>query len=55
MPLAVVILAAGQGTRMNSNRQKILHDVGGKPMVAHVYEAAVAVADLPAHTSHRPR
>ena len=38
--LAVVILAAGKGTRMNSKRQKILHDVGGKPMVRHVFEAA---------------
>ncbi len=47
MTLAVVILAAGQGTRMNSKKQKILHDVGGKPMVQHVFEAAAAVADLP--------
>ena len=47
MTLAVVILAAGQGTRMKSKRQKILHDVGGKPMVQHVFEAASAVADLP--------
>ena len=47
MTLAVVILAAGQGTRMQSKKQKILHDVGGKPMVQHVFEAATAVADLP--------
>ncbi len=47
MTLAVVILAAGQGTRMKSKKQKILHDVGGKPMVQHVFEAASAVADLP--------
>ena len=47
MTLAVVILAAGQGTRMKSKKQKILHDVGGKPMVQHVFEAATAVADLP--------
>jgi bifunctional UDP-N-acetylglucosamine pyrophosphorylase/glucosamine-1-phosphate N-acetyltransferase len=47
MSLAVVILAAGQGTRMKSKTQKILHWVGGKPMVQHVYEAAVSVADLP--------
>ena len=44
--LAVVILAAGQGTRMQSKRQKIFHHVGGRPMVAHVFEAAVSVADL---------
>jgi bifunctional UDP-N-acetylglucosamine pyrophosphorylase/glucosamine-1-phosphate N-acetyltransferase len=45
--LAVVILAAGKGTRMNSKTQKILHDVGGRPMVAHVFEATAVVADLP--------
>lgn len=47
MSLAVVILAAGQGTRMKSKKQKILHDVGGKPMVQHAFDAASAVADLP--------
>ncbi len=45
--LAVVILAAGKGTRMNSKTQKILHDVGGQPMVAHIFESATVVADLP--------
>jgi bifunctional UDP-N-acetylglucosamine pyrophosphorylase/glucosamine-1-phosphate N-acetyltransferase len=45
--LAVVILAAGQGTRMMSKRQKILHEVGGRPMVTHVFEAAESVANLP--------
>ena len=45
--LAVVILAAGQGTRMLSRRQKILHDVGGRPMVCHTFDAAAQVADLP--------
>lgn len=47
MTLAVVILAAGQGTRMKSKKQKILHEVGGKPMVQHAFDAATAVADLP--------
>ncbi len=45
--LAVVLLAAGQGTRMNSRKQKILHEVGGRPMVLHAFLAAAAVADLP--------
>jgi len=45
--LAVVILAAGQGTRMHSKKQKILHDVGGRPMVAHIFEAADQVATVP--------
>lgn len=45
--LAIVILAAGHGTRMNSKKQKILHEVGGQPMVVHVFEEAESVADLP--------
>lgn len=45
--LAVVILAAGKGTRMNSKRQKLLHDVGGKPMIQHVFDTAVAVSQYP--------
>jgi bifunctional UDP-N-acetylglucosamine pyrophosphorylase / glucosamine-1-phosphate N-acetyltransferase len=45
MSLAVVILAAGQGTRMQSKTQKILHTVGGKPMVQHAFEAAASVSD----------
>jgi bifunctional UDP-N-acetylglucosamine pyrophosphorylase/glucosamine-1-phosphate N-acetyltransferase len=45
--IAVIILAAGKGTRMMSKRQKILHAVGGKPMVQHVYEAARSVATVP--------
>ena len=39
--LAVVILAAGKGTRMESNLPKVLHEVGGKPMVSHVIQRAV--------------
>ena len=35
-----VILAAGDGTRMKSDKSKVLHDVGGLPMVAHVVRAA---------------
>lgn len=46
MTLAAVLLAAGHGTRMQSRKQKVLHDVGGKPMVQHVFEAAASVADL---------
>jgi bifunctional UDP-N-acetylglucosamine pyrophosphorylase / glucosamine-1-phosphate N-acetyltransferase len=43
--LAVVLLAAGQGSRMKSKKQKILHEVGGRPMVAHIFAAAEAVAE----------
>ena len=45
--LAAVILAAGKGTRMNSKTQKILHEVGGKPMVQHVFDAVSPHVDLP--------
>jgi bifunctional UDP-N-acetylglucosamine pyrophosphorylase/glucosamine-1-phosphate N-acetyltransferase len=44
--LAVIILAAGQGTRMKSRIPKILHRVGGLPMVSHVFESARQAADL---------
>lgn len=37
--LSVVILAAGKGTRMKSEKAKVLHEVFGKPMVHHVIEA----------------
>lgn len=46
MTLAVVVLAAGHGVRMNSKTPKVLHAVGGQPMVQHAFAAAAAVADL---------
>ncbi|QIA26169.1 bifunctional UDP-N-acetylglucosamine diphosphorylase/glucosamine-1-phosphate N-acetyltransferase GlmU [Thermaerobacter sp. PB12/4term] len=39
-PLHAVILAAGLGKRMRSNRAKVLHPVAGRPMVEHVVRAA---------------
>ncbi|HEY6970584.1 MAG TPA: bifunctional UDP-N-acetylglucosamine diphosphorylase/glucosamine-1-phosphate N-acetyltransferase GlmU [Candidatus Angelobacter sp.] len=36
---AVVIMAAGKGTRLNSKRAKVLHQIGGKPLLAHVIES----------------
>ena len=44
-----VILAAGKGTRMKSALPKVLHPIGGKPMLGHVLDA---VASLGAQTSH---
>jgi bifunctional UDP-N-acetylglucosamine pyrophosphorylase/glucosamine-1-phosphate N-acetyltransferase len=47
--LAVVIMAAGKGTRLKSRRPKVLHQIGGKPLLAHVIAAAshtVAPADI---------
>ena len=40
MGLTVVILAAGQGTRMKSALPKVLHPLGGLPLVGHVLHAA---------------
>lgn len=40
MPLSVVVLAAGQGKRMRSARPKVLHRLGGRPLLAHVLERA---------------
>lgn len=46
--LAVIVLAAGQGTRMKSSLPKVLHRIGGRPLVGHVLHTA---ADLgPAQT-----
>lgn len=42
-PLAVVVLAAGQGTRMKSSRAKVLHELSGVPMIGHVMATANAL------------
>ncbi len=43
--LAVVIMAAGKGTRLKSRRPKVLHEVGGKPLLSHVIASAGKLAD----------
>ena len=44
MALSVVIMAAGKGTRMRSARPKVLHRLGGKPLLGHVVATAEALA-----------
>jgi bifunctional UDP-N-acetylglucosamine pyrophosphorylase/glucosamine-1-phosphate N-acetyltransferase len=41
--LAVVIMAAGKGTRLKSSRPKVLHEIGGKPLLDYVIAAAAKV------------
>lgn len=41
---AIIILAAGLGTRMKSDMAKVLHKVCGKPMISHVVDMALEVA-----------
>jgi bifunctional UDP-N-acetylglucosamine pyrophosphorylase/glucosamine-1-phosphate N-acetyltransferase len=40
---AIAILAAGKGTRLKSRHPKVLHQIGGKPLLAHVVGAAAQV------------
>lgn len=41
--LSLVILAAGLGSRMNSDRPKVLHPLGGAPLLAHALHAGAAL------------
>ena len=45
--LAIIVLAAGQGTRMRSRQPKVLHMIAGRPMLGHVLVTARALE--PAH------
>src|SRR6478609_3095179 len=47
---AIVIMAAGKGTRLKSRRAKVLHEIGGRPLLAHVIKAAQQV--VPAEHIH---
>src|SRR2546427_13227522 len=43
-PLGAVILAAGLGTRMRSARAKVLHELGGRPLVRYPLDALATLA-----------
>ena len=40
---AIAIMAAGKGTRLKSKRPKVLHEIGGRPLLEHVIRAATKV------------
>ena len=48
MAIALIILAAGQGTRMNSDLPKVLHPIAGAPMLLHAMQSGAALD--PDHT-----
>ena len=43
MPLAIIIMAAGKGTRMKSDLAKVLHEANGKPVIEYVLEKSSAL------------
>lgn len=49
MTLEVIILAAGQGTRMRSELPKVLHPVASKPLLSHVLETARELGPVQLH------
>ncbi len=44
MNTAIILLAAGQGTRMQSDLPKVLHEIGGAPLIAHALRSADTLA-----------
>src|SRR6476660_764118 len=43
---AIVIMAAGKGTRLKSKRAKVLHEIAGQPLLAHVIKAAQQIVPV---------
>ena len=43
-PLAIIVLAAGKGTRMKSDLHKVLHPIAGRPMLDHLLASAAQLA-----------
>ena len=43
MPVNLIVLAAGQGTRMQSDLPKVMHEIGGAPLFAHALDSGAAL------------
>ncbi len=43
--ISIVILAAGKGSRMKSNKAKVLHEISGKPMLYHIIKASKEISN----------
>ena len=43
MPVSLIVLAAGQGTRMQSDLPKVMHEIGGAPLFAHALASGAAL------------
>ncbi len=55
IPLHIIILAAGDGTRMKSRLPKVLHQVGGRAMLAHVHKTALDLRPQKIHVVFNPQ
>ena len=44
MPVSLIVLAAGMGTRMNSDLPKVLHKVAAAPLLHHALQAGASLA-----------
>ena len=53
MQFAILIMAAGKGTRLKSKRPKVLHEVGGKALLRHVVDAARQIVPPRRYLRHR--
>jgi bifunctional UDP-N-acetylglucosamine pyrophosphorylase/glucosamine-1-phosphate N-acetyltransferase len=52
--IAIAILSAGKGTRMKSEKAKVLHEIGGKPMLHHIIKEAQKLStDITVIVSHK--
>ena len=43
--VSIIILAAGKGSRMKSNKAKVLHNICGKPMLYHITKASLEISN----------